>query len=61
MDTQEQPFEISIKWEFSVLHVISYQIIVLTGFKNTFECIHLLYQMYNIGCKDSALSYNIIR
>ena len=56
MDTQEQPLEISIKWGiFCIAYIIFYQIIVLKGFKNKFECIRLLYDV-DIGRRDSASS-----
>ena len=43
MDTQIKPLEISIKWGiFFIAYIIFYQIIVLKGFKNKFECIQLL-------------------
>ena len=44
IDTQEQPLKISIKWGICcIIYIIFYQIIVLKGFKNKFECIHFLF------------------
>ena len=54
MDTQEQLLEISIKWEFSVLHMSKslYQNVSRTNL-NIYNC----YMMKNIGCKDSDSSF----
>ena len=46
MDNQAQPLEISVKWcIFCIPYIIFYQIIVLKGFKNKFECIQLLFDV----------------
>ena len=46
MDNQAQPLEISVKWcIFCITYIIFYQIIVLKGFKNKFECIQLLFDV----------------
>ena len=46
MDNQAQSLENSVKWwVFCIACIIFYQIIVLKGFKNKFECIQLLFDV----------------
>ena len=46
MDNQAQPLEIRVKWCIFCIHIsFFYQIIVLKGFKNKFECIQLLFDV----------------
>ena len=63
MDTQEQPLEISIKWEFSVLHTSYFSKLL---YQKLSKINMHVYNCYNCRILDTKtltapLSYNIIR